>query len=275
MEMYLLSSLRNISTNILLILTALACFSTVVSASVNELRITEVNPATGQVEVTNIGTVSFTATSNLPFCHRFNYFSSIPSGTVFNPGESRVFTVAGLNPSDSDIWLYKNSSFFNFNSILTGLKYGPSQNVGRASVAVTAGIWPSTAAFVPVPSTDQSLQLNALDANKPENWISSTPVLGSFFGTGKKIIDPLPPIPKGDVTVELEKVVDGLVAPLGMAVHDDGTNRIFIFDQVGTVIVIQNGNPLSTPFLPLATRNFYILNYTSSAQRLARWYIDA
>ena len=113
MKMYLLSSLRNISTNILLIMTMLACFSAVVSASVKELLITEVNPATGQVEVTNIGTVSFTATSNLPFCHRFNYSSSIPSGTVFDPGESKVFTVAGLDPNDSDIWLYKDSSFDN------------------------------------------------------------------------------------------------------------------------------------------------------------------
>lgn len=57
-------------------------------AAVNDLRLTEVRPSAGEVEVTHLGSTSFTTTSSLPFCHRFNYFSVIPAHTTFGPGES-------------------------------------------------------------------------------------------------------------------------------------------------------------------------------------------
>jgi hypothetical protein len=41
-----------------------------VYADVNDLRITEVDPATGQVEVTHTGSAAFTTSTLLPFCHR-------------------------------------------------------------------------------------------------------------------------------------------------------------------------------------------------------------
>lgn len=148
------------------------------------LRIPEVEPATGRVEVTYEGDVPFTTATALPFCHRFNYATSIPAGTPFEPGESRTITVAGLNATDSDLWLYRNASFASSSSIITGLKYGPQANVGRTSVATAAGLWPGTSFFISAPAAGQSLQLTiAANPTGPTNWVSAPPRFGSFTPT--------------------------------------------------------------------------------------------
>ena len=61
-------------------------------------------------------------------------------------------------------------------------------------------------------------------------------------------------IPKGDITVELRTVVDGLAAPLGMAVPDDGSGRMFVYDQEGRVWVVTASGRLSTPLLDVRSR---------------------
>jgi hypothetical protein len=149
-------------------------------AGIADLRITEIDPATGEVEVTHTASTAFTTSSALPFCHRLNYSSVVPANTTFGPGESRSFVVAGLNRLDSDLWLYRDSVFTSPGSIITGVKYGPAANVGRTSVAVAAGIWPSVGAFVPLPAQGQSLQPVSLEATPTTNWFSADPVFGDF-----------------------------------------------------------------------------------------------
>lgn len=61
-------------------------------------------------------------------------------------------------------------------------------------------------------------------------------------------------IPKGDITIELKTVADGMVSPLGMAVPDDGSGRMFVYDQVGVVWVVTASGRLPTPLLDLRTR---------------------
>ena len=61
-------------------------------------------------------------------------------------------------------------------------------------------------------------------------------------------------IQKGTITIELETIMEGLASPLGIAVPDDGTDRIFVYDQVGTVSLILSGTPLGTPFLDVSSR---------------------
>ena len=45
-------------------------------------------------------------------------------------------------------------------------------------------------------------------------------------------------IPKGDLTIELQTVADGLAAPIGMAVPDDASGRMFVYDQEGRAWVV-------------------------------------
>lgn len=59
---------------------------------------------------------------------------------------------------------------------------------------------------------------------------------------------------KTDTTIDLEVVAEGMVAPLGMVVPNDGSDRLFVFDQIGLVYVITNGTRLETPVLEMRSR---------------------
>ncbi len=56
-------------------------------------------------------------------------------------------------------------------------------------------------------------------------------------------------IQKGRVVVRLEPVAAGLVAPVHLDHAGDGSGRLFIVDQIGTIRIVKNGNLLTTPFL--------------------------
>ncbi len=177
--------------------------ATPVRAGLESLWITEVMPGSGEVEVSNVGTDPVTVAASLPFCHRFNYGTSIPAGTTFAPGQSRVFTVAGLSGTDSDLWLYRNSGFSSAAAIISGLKWGPQAGVGRMGVAMATGIWPSTTATAGAPSAGQSLQLTGPNPFDPVNWSAGAPNLGTFRTT----VQPMP--------VEIIVTIENLAPPNG------------------------------------------------------------
>jgi glucose/arabinose dehydrogenase len=69
------------------------------------------------------------------------------------------------------------------------------------------------------------------------------------------IANPIEPrIPKGDITLELQTVADGMASPLGMAVPDDGSGRMFVYDQDGGVYVVVGNTRLATPLLDVNSR---------------------
>lgn len=220
------------------------------------LRLTEVDTAAGVVEVTNIRQTTYTAQNALPFSYKLNESTSIAAGTEWAPGQSTTFTLAGLDPADSDVWLYLDGNFTSAASIISGVKYGPAPNVGRTSVAVAAGIWPLTTAFVSVPVTPgNSLKILVYGFTLPVNWGEGTPNPGAFFGTGVTTNNPISnTIAQGSVIVGLQPVISGIPSPLGTAVPDDATDRLFVYDQTGKVYVVENGTPLATPFMDVSSR---------------------
>ena len=63
--------------------------------------------------------------------------------------------------------------------------------------------------------------------------------------------DVLPSIPKGTISVNLQTVASGLGAPdYGINAPGD-TNRLFVLEQKGTVLVLQNGSVLPAPALDI------------------------
>ena len=66
--------------------------------------------------------------------------------------------------------------------------------------------------------------------------------------------DVLPPIPRGDIGINLRPVATGLGAP-DYAISPAGdTSRLFVVDQNGLLRVIQNGSMLPTPALDIQSR---------------------
>jgi glucose/arabinose dehydrogenase len=62
------------------------------------------------------------------------------------------------------------------------------------------------------------------------------------------------PIEKGDIKIELETVATGLTSPVYLTHAGDGTDRLFIVDQPGRILLIENGQLLPTPFLDITDR---------------------
>jgi len=151
------------------------------SSELENLWITEIWPATGQVEVTNISDQSITTPRNLPFCHGRRYGDSIPSNTVFAAGQSRIFTILlGNRINASDLWIYSSSSFGSRDALLNGLVWGGAPPANRISVASSGNDWDGNTSFVAVPSSSQSISLTGPDPRSAANWSVGTPNLGTF-----------------------------------------------------------------------------------------------
>jgi glucose/arabinose dehydrogenase len=73
---------------------------------------------------------------------------------------------------------------------------------------------------------------------------------GGSIGTQPVSGDQFVPPPQ----LALENFVSGLNSPLGFETPDDGTNRIFIVEQGGTIRVVQAGVVLPTPFLDISSQ---------------------
>ena len=159
------------------VVASLAC---VASAQVANLRITEVDAVGRVAEIQNTGPVFTTAAAH-PFCHRFNYATSIPSGTNFTSGQYRTFSISNLNTTDSDLWLYISSPFGTAGNIIHGVKYGPAANVGRTGLASgrIPPLWTGSARFAPAPVAGQTLAWDGFGIDPRDWYIDATPTLGS------------------------------------------------------------------------------------------------
>lgn len=82
--------------------------------------------------------------------------------------------------------------------------------------------------------------LSAVATDNAQATGSSAVVTVSVGNT--TISDPIAErIPKGALSIELETVADGMASPLGMAAPDDGSGRIFVYDQDGRIYIVAGG----------------------------------
>jgi glucose/arabinose dehydrogenase len=64
----------------------------------------------------------------------------------------------------------------------------------------------------------------------------------------------LPPVPTGNISIEVQQVVSGLSSPVEMVSANDGTNRLFIVEQPGRIRILQNGALNAAPFLDMTAQ---------------------
>ena len=70
-------------------------------------------------------------------------------------------------------------------------------------------------------------------------------------------LTPTPPVPliqKGSIQLRLSTVATGLTAPLEVSSPADGSGRLFINQQTGQILILENGSILPTPFLDVSSR---------------------
>ena len=63
--------------------------------------------------------------------------------------------------------------------------------------------------------------------------------------------DVLPPIPRGDIAIALDTVASGLAAPLYGINAPNDSSRLFVLEQKGQVLIVENGTLLPTPALDI------------------------
>jgi glucose/arabinose dehydrogenase len=57
--------------------------------------------------------------------------------------------------------------------------------------------------------------------------------------------------------LSLELIASGLPSPVGLRNAGDGSNRLFIVNQGGTINIYKNGQVMPTPFLDVSSKTLY------------------
>jgi glucose/arabinose dehydrogenase len=84
--------------------------------------------------------------------------------------------------------------------------------------------------------------------------IAGVALTGTVNVAGPEPTPPLPLIRQGSIQVRLATVASGLTAPLELTSAADGTGRLFILQQTGQILILEDGAILPTPFLDVADR---------------------
>ena len=91
-------------------------------------------------------------------------------------------------------------------------------------------------------------ELTAVAIDNENGRTTSDPV--TITVNSVPLTDPIPARnAKGDLTVELQTVANNLSSPLGMAVPDDGSGRMFVYDQAGVIWLLTAAGMSATPVL--------------------------
>jgi glucose/arabinose dehydrogenase len=123
-----------------------------------------------------------------------------------------------------------------------------------ASLAVVAGCANASApaTFVAPPSPTTAATAGASAAPTGSGAVS--PSAGSAGSTASAAASAADHPDLGDVHVALRPLVTGLTDPLFATTAPDGSGRLFIVEQAGTVRVVRNGTLAPNPYLDLTSR---------------------
>jgi glucose/arabinose dehydrogenase len=73
-------------------------------------------------------------------------------------------------------------------------------------------------------------------------------------GNGNGSFTTTPPPPSGTPSIAVSPFVSGLTNPVDFQIPDDGSGRIFIVQQSGTIRIISGGSLLGSPFLDISSK---------------------
>lgn len=151
-----------------------------VSFGLGQVMISEVDPATGTIELHNAGEEAVDV-SGMFFCNRPAYTPlsalELVSGELNIPaGGYAVVKWDAVAKADAELGLYSTPSYSSADAILSYISWG-SAGHGREGVAVEAGLW-TAGAFLDVPAEGQTLSHVAMGEDMVANWAAAEPSLG-------------------------------------------------------------------------------------------------
>ena len=129
--------------------------------------------------------------------------------------------------SDSDLWLYRRGTFEDARSIVHGLQWGASANVGQTRTAVDASLWPSADAFTPVPAARATLAWDGFGIDPKDWYIDETPTLGAPDFTEPATVPRELDFPRGVQNFEIVSLGDEAFAIVDWTIDDSSTPGAF------------------------------------------------
>jgi glucose/arabinose dehydrogenase/plastocyanin len=195
------------------------------------------------------------------YSHTFTTSGAFPYFCVFHYGFGMTGTItvkgANLPPTVSIASPTNGASFLSPASLtLQAIATDPDGSVAQVQFFNGSNVLGTATAApfnLPVTLYPGSNTLIAVATDNQGTSATSGPV--SLSVTTMAIADPLSNhITKGSITIELKTILDGLASPLGMAEPDDGSGRLFVYDQAGKAWVVTPNGPLSTPLIDLHRR---------------------
>ena len=160
-----------------------------VCSAEGSLTLTEVDLASGQIEITNTSD-SAMGGALLEWCIPFAY-GQMEAGTFsFAPGEVRTYDIGGPLSAADDLWIYldRTGGFGATNFVTTGVVWGSNQSgQGRVNSVVTntgGAAWASNTDFVDTTGLSAGMTLQAVFpgdmANTSAGWTIGEANLGTF-----------------------------------------------------------------------------------------------
>ena len=173
-------------------LSVIVGFMSLSEVSEAALVLTEVDLATGVIEITNTDSSAFSGTL-LEWCRPFQYGTLESGGFSFAAGESRVYGVSAIGGIlADDFWIYldRTGGFGDESVVTTGIVFGSNQaGMGRVNnvVADTGGAaWADASDFVDTaglgagPGLTLQLDPFAPLSNTSANWSIGPSNFGSY-----------------------------------------------------------------------------------------------
>jgi glucose/arabinose dehydrogenase len=217
----------------------------------------------GWCDVANAGCVNANAP---PASVTLDAFASIepdiqvsPTALLFgivSPTASKVAGISVLNAGQNTL-----SGTVTFTQ-LTGTP-GSLSLVTQGSFAILGGTAePITLSFNPNgaigPSTG-TLTIVSNDPDTPSRVInvsanSQIPLATYGCAEGNEIVDPLPPLAKGPISIRLQKLADGFESPTQAATAPGHPGRLFVADQKGKLYTVNIATGAKTVFLDVGSR---------------------
>ena len=162
---------RQASTKTLVVLLAFA-IAALSTAFAQGVRINEVNPSSGWIELHNTGEEAVDV-STYQFCNRPAYAAigdlEIVSGeTTIEPGGFLVVSWDAIAGDTAELGLYTSASFSDATAMVDYLAWGGTGG-GREGVAVEAGLW-QEGDFAAMPEAEASLVYSDAGETMLEHW---------------------------------------------------------------------------------------------------------